>query len=364
MVPNSKKSAVRDAAGASLLRALVVEDSQIDFDLLVRLLGVAGYAVDALRVETATQMRAALADAPWDVVISDHSLPEFSSTEALQIVKASGLDMPFIIVSGAIGEDIAVEAMIAGADDYILKSRLPRLAPALKRSLAAAVARQQERATRARLRLLSSHLEQVKEKERKAIAREMHDDIGNLITGLSFDLSWMRNHVSSESVLERLNNMQSVVEQIRTSAERIMRELRPPVLGLGIVAGLEWLAREHARRYGTPCQFTSNREAIDLPEESSAAMFRICQESLTNIAKHAQAKSIRLELFADATSVTLEIADDGVGMRDDSYMKDGSYGLLGMHERATSLGGWFEISSASGRGTSIMVSVPLSREAA
>jgi signal transduction histidine kinase len=344
---------------STALRALFVEDSATDYNLLLRLLRVAGYAVDAVRVETEAEMRAALASGTWDVVISDHDLPEFSSTGALQVLKETGLDTPFIIVSGAIGEDTAVEAMIAGADDYILKSRLPRLAPALKRSLAAAASRREERAARQRLRQLSAHLEQVKETERKAIAREIHDDIGGLLTSLTFDLAWLQHHAQGDKVRERLQSMTGSLEQARGSVQRILRELRPPMLELGVVAALEWQALDFTRRYNIPCHFVSNRETIAVSEAISGALFRVCQEALTNIAKHAQAQAVNIEIFADASNVTLEITDDGVGLAADSQSKAGSYGLLGMRERAAGLNGWLEVNSAPGRGTSVMVSLPL-----
>ncbi len=346
-----------------VLRALFVEDAPTDYNLLLRLLRIADYQVEALRVENEAEMRRALAQGPWDVVISDHNLPNFSSTEALKVLKETGLDVPFIIVSGAIGEDIAVEAMIAGADDYILKSRLPRLVPALKRSLAAAAARREERAARQRLRQLSVHLEQVKETERKAIAHEIHDDIGGLLTGLTFDHAWLLNHAQCDKVKERLQSMQVLLDQARDSVQRILRELRPPMLELGVVAALEWQAQDFSRRYGIPCHFVSNRETIAVNETVSGALFRICQEALTNIAKHAQAKSVNIEVFADASSVTLEITDDGVGLAADSQSKAGSYGLLGMRERAASLNGWLEVNSAPERGTSLMLSLPVEKDA-
>ena len=124
------------------LRALFVEDSELDYHLILRLLGNSGYAIESHRVETEETMREALANATWDVVISDYNLPKFSATNALATLKSTGLDIPFLIVSGEIGEDVAVEAMVAGADDYVLKSRLRRLGPALARSLEAARGRQ------------------------------------------------------------------------------------------------------------------------------------------------------------------------------------------------------------------------------
>jgi signal transduction histidine kinase len=108
-----------------------------------------------------------------------------------------------------------------------------------------------------------------------------------------------------------------------------------------------------------PCHFAANRETLTASEAICGALFRFCQEALTNVAKHAQAKAVNIELFADAGSVTLEIADDGVGLAPESESRAGSYGLLGMRERAASLGGWLEVNSTPGRGTSVMLSLPL-----
>jgi two-component system sensor histidine kinase UhpB len=199
----------------------------------------------------------------------------------------------------------------------------------------------------------------MKETERKAIAREIHDDIGGLLTGLSFDLAWLQHHAQGDKVAERLQNMQALLDQARDSVQRILRELRPPMLELGVVAALEWQAQDFSRRYGIPCHFVSNRETIAVSEAISGALFRICQEALTNIAKHARAQSVNIDVFADASSVTLEVTDDGVGLAADSLTKAGSYGLLGMRERAANLNGWIEVNSTPGRGTSLMLSLPL-----
>ncbi|HKO88286.1 MAG TPA: response regulator, partial [Burkholderiales bacterium] len=134
------------------LRLLVVEDSEADYELLRIALRRSGYALEAHRVEDEKEMRAALSEREWDAVISDHRLPTFSAHDALATLQSYGLDVPFIILSGAIGEDAAVEAMRAGADDYILKDRLARLIPAIERSMRAAAARAKQRAAEAALR--------------------------------------------------------------------------------------------------------------------------------------------------------------------------------------------------------------------
>ncbi len=153
------------AKAANALRVLVVEDSALDYGLIVRLLEASGWAVTARRVEEEDQMKAALASEHWDAVISDHNLPKFSSIGALVTLKNTGSDIPFLIVSGDIGEELAVDAMLAGADDYVIKARIARLPPALRRSLAGAADRRQRRlAERAlaqsedRLKSLVAHL--------------------------------------------------------------------------------------------------------------------------------------------------------------------------------------------------------------
>src|SRR5688500_1789723 len=127
------------------LRVLVVEDSEFDAQMMVSLLRKGGYDVSSERVETRDALRAAITNRPWDLVLSDYNLPDFHAPAALQIIKESGLDLPFIIVSGGIGEDIAVEAMKAGAHDYLMKGNLHRLVPAVERELREAANRAGQR---------------------------------------------------------------------------------------------------------------------------------------------------------------------------------------------------------------------------
>src|SRR5262245_11470893 len=127
------------------LKVLVVEDSEHDAELLLHELKKAGYEATGRRVDTASEMEAALSQDAWDLIISDYVLPQFSGLEALKVVQRRGLDIPFLIVSGKIGEEVAVEALKAGAHDYLLKDRLARLAPAIKREMKEAAQRQKRR---------------------------------------------------------------------------------------------------------------------------------------------------------------------------------------------------------------------------
>jgi signal transduction histidine kinase len=350
---------------AAPIRILFVEDSEFDHELMLATLARDGIDIEAMRVEEAGPMRAALTERIWDAVVSDHNLPRFSSFEALKVLRETDLDLPFLVVSGEMGEELAVETMLAGADDYIMKSRLKRLAPALRRSLDAARVRRERaaaeaalRASEMRLHELASHLETVKEHERAAFAREIHDDIGGALTALKFDLAWLqRNTKLSPPAKARLAAAIDAVNQTATATQRVVRDLRPAVLDQGIVAALEWLTAQFAERTGIETHFDSNRDDA-LDPASCITLYRVCQEALTNVTKHASASRVDVHLFLAADQVHLEIADNGKGIISGDHAKPSSFGLAGMHERARNLNGSVEISGATDHGTTVMLSLP------
>jgi two-component system, NarL family, sensor histidine kinase UhpB len=473
------------------LRALVVEDSPDDFELLQHALRRHGFALHATRVEDAGAMREALAREPWDIVLSDHNLPRFSSREALGVLREHDASGPFIIVSGAIGEEAAVEAMRSGADDYVMKRNLARLGPSIERSLrmqqerlgraagerrlaglaenlpgavlqleydlakdtislpyvsegamtlfgvpparlmgepglliaalhdedrdafvrhvrASAHARAplgwesrltrpngdvrwiavtasprpvtggsllwdglaiditalksteiQLRSSRERLRALSAHFERVKEEERTEVAREIHDDIGALLTGAKSDIGWLKKRfLDDDDTQEKVRDLDALLDEVVLAAKRIAKSLRPAILDQGIAAAGEWLARDFAARTGVQCEFTSNDEELLLEPVAANTLFRALQEALTNVTRHARATHVDVHLFADPECVTLEIRDDGVGMAPGARAQGGSFGLRGMEERVGHLGGWIDVNGAPGEGTTVMISIP------
>jgi len=157
--------------------------------------------------------------------------------------------------------------------------------------------------------------------------------------------------------VEKLGDRVEQLERALGAMQRMMMSLRPSILDAGLVAALEWLTRDFGRRTGIKTTFSTNREEIDASSEISTAAFRICQESLTNVLRHADASTVRIELFADAKNLTIEIRDNGRGVSHADFTKIGVFGIVGMRERARSLGGWLEIDT-SADGTSVMLSLP------
>jgi len=346
------------------LRVLHLEDSELDHELTLAHLARGGLRCEARRVDSEVEFLAALGE-EWDAIISDYNLPGFSGLVALDLLKAEGLDVPFVLVSGEIGEDTAVEAMRNGASDYLLKNNLARLVPALLHAIEATETRQARvRADRElgesqqRLRELAQHLQTSIEQERAAIAREIHDDVGGSLTALKFDLAWIARHSDTPEVLARVNSALETVTLAIDSSKRIMHNLRPAILEQGLVAALHWLASRFEKRTGIACELRLPSYAPELPIGVPLVAYRTAQEALTNISKHAQASLVQMDLALAGSVLSLEISDNGRGLSSDDLAKARSFGIRGLHERAGTVGGWVDLSSGP-HGTTLILSVPL-----
>jgi signal transduction histidine kinase len=273
------------------LRLLHLEDSELDHQLMVAHLRRDGLLAEAVRVDSEAAFLQALdAEPPWDVVVSDYNLPGFSGLVALDLLKASGRNFPFILVSGEIGEDTAVEAMRNGASDYLLKNNLTRLAPALLHAvethelqLARQRADRELGESKRRVHELAQHLQVSVEQERAAIAREIHDDVGGSLTALKFDLAWIARHSDSPEVLARVNSALETVSHAIEASQRVMHNLRPAILEQGLVAALQWMASRFEKRTGITCEFRSRHEHLSLPPGVPLVAYRTAQEALTNV---------------------------------------------------------------------------------
>jgi signal transduction histidine kinase len=213
------------------------------------------------------------------------------------------------------------------------------------------------------LREFSSHIQDAKEQERLRIAREVHDEIGGLLTAIKMDLAWMKERLpkSKKILSDKTTTIENLVDKAMTAARNLAHSLRPGYLdSFGIVAAIEMEAGEFEQRTGIKCLLSHNDEEleIDLHPDASIALFRIFQESLTNIMKHAQASEVKILIQNSPQSIELTISDNGRGFSQDARLKPRSFGLRGIQERVAHFGGQVSFSSAPGQGTTVSVNVP------
>lgn len=224
---------------------------------------------------------------------------------------------------------------------------------------------EEARRSRARLAELTAHIEQVKEQERTRIAREIHDDLGGNLTAIKMALAMLAPRLPDDpSLQERAAYLDHLVDRTIEAVHRISLDLRPSTLDLGIVAALEWQAREFEKQSGIACIFRGFDADIALEQDHASALFRIFQEALTNIAKHAGATRVTVSLRRQRQHLILSICDNGRGITPADRLKPQSFGLRGMSERATALGGTMTLSAAPGGGTMVTVKIRLAAPAA
>ncbi|MDI1308082.1 MAG: histidine kinase [Methylotenera sp.] len=207
---------------------------------------------------------------------------------------------------------------------------------------------------------LTAHMQKIKEQERSAIAREIHDDLGGNLTAIKMGLSSIINKLSKGQnvTIEQAQGLESILDSTFDAVHRISSDLRPNVLDLGIVAALEWQAKEFEKQLGLSCKFTCNQAEIPVSTDQGITLFRIFQESLSNIAKHAKATHVDVDLSAFAHEIILMITDNGVGIKSSDTLKSNSFGLRGMRERVAALHGTFSVQQSNKQGTVITINLP------
>ena len=219
--------------------------------------------------------------------------------------------------------------------------------------------------SREAMRALAQHLDKVREEEKSRIALEMHDELGHSLTALTMSVRRLgrllrREGAPGSGARGQVDELLQLVKQASATSRRIMSDLRPSVLNdLGLVAAIEWLAHDFEEHSGIRC--IVDTESLDpvLVDDVAIALFRIAQESLTNVAKHAQASEAEISLRIDADRLVLEVSDDGVGIPPDWNTRKGSFGLIGMRERAIAIGGELHVRTGSKSGGRVRVEVPL-----
>ncbi len=483
---------------AKKLRVLLVESSSADAQHTLNKLSQAGYLLEHRRVDSAKGMKAALNKEHFDVVLCSYDPPGFGGLPALRLLQKSDVDLPFLFLSHDLREETIIYTMQHGADDYIFKGSLNRLAPAIEHNLRAASIRQehceaqlalQENQTRlhafiadlpgmayqmllkndgsitypyvsegcqallgvtpqdlthvamlfealllpedfasyqqslqasaknmsfwnwegriltmpdnevkwinvrstprrtplgiqwegiifnitqsklaeielkhskAQLSELSSHIHDVREQERLAIAREIHDDMGSMLTAIKLEIAWLRGRLKSHPALaEKTVGIETLVDKCIAAAGNISRSLRPSVLDtFGLIAAIEMEADEFEQRTRISCIFESRDEGPAIPPDISIALFRILQEALANIIKHASANDVAVNVHNCEEGIALTVQDNGLGISEADRIKPRSFGLRGIRERVEYFGGDVYIESFPGQGTRIRVFIP------
>lgn len=223
--------------------------------------------------------------------------------------------------------------------------------------------------SREELRRLAAHQEAAREEERKIVAREIHDELGQNLTGLKMDISFIKDlakqsedSVLRDELLKKIDSAASLLDSTVKSVRRISTNLRPAVLdSLGLIAAIEWQAEDFQNRMGIECDCYITMDSVDLSSEISSAVFRILQESLTNIKKHSAASKAVIEFYSEEEMYILRIRDNGKGIRNEDFHKKESFGILGMKERSHLFNGSVEISSSQNNGTTVEVRIPITK---
>ena len=469
------------------LKLLLLEDNPADADLIQTLLKRAGLQFSAVVAGDEAEFLAAMKREGYHAVLADNALPQYSSMEALKLIRKTNPNVAFILVTGTVSEEFAVNIIQQGADDYILKTNLTRLPAALQSAIEKKKIRyekelaEKEREKEKELSIsivnslpgvfylcdrygnflrwnknlefitgygddevsnltlnflvedidsyvqrcfatgygeteallirrdgkrmhyyftsrvvtfeerscllgvgidisaskqsalllkqlneellsVSGHLERIREEEQARIAREVHDQLGQMLTGLKMDLSWLRKHSdpTAVSIQNRINEMASMLDDALRSVKKIASDLRPSLLDdFGLIEGLQWHSGEFSKRFGIEVEVLFPEDEKDIDPSITIGVFRIYQEVLTNVARHAEATKVTTTLTYVKDLLTLTIEDNGKGF--DNTLQRKSLGLLGMRERAYIMNGQVMIDTRIGQGTRISVEVPLSK---
>ncbi|MGA7594603.1 MAG: histidine kinase [Gallionella sp.] len=291
-------------------------------------------------------------------LIHPEDLPSFLDT-----LKQSAQNQCFWNWEGRLNmADNAIKWVSIGATPQAVENRLPRWEGIVLDTTQSKLGELEIRQAQQRLQELASHIQDAKEEERLRIAREIHDEIGSLLTAIKIDLLWLNQRLPKDNplLLDKATAIATLVDKTITSTSNLAESLRPGFLdSLGFIAAIEIEAKEFSSRSGISCTLVKSQESIELPEAYSISLFRILQETLNNILKHSHAKNAQIEIVKGPDHLELIVSDDGVGFSSNERNKPHSFGLRGIHERVAHLGGTVKIASNLKSGTQIAIFIPL-----
>jgi predicted ATPase/signal transduction histidine kinase len=305
------------------------------------------------------------------VVLNDATIDDrFASSPYIKVEKPlSVLCVPLVLQTQVVGAIYLENNLIAAAftDKRVEMMRLLGTQAAISinnaQDLAARKSAEESAImSKQRVRELSAHMERTREDEKKRIAAEVHDELGSLLTKLNMDFAWLKKHPpkSQGKLNEHIDEMSLVLSQISGTVRRISRSLRPKVLDeFGLTAALEWIVQEMGKRGNIKFRWERPPPEIELNDVCRTALFRICQEALSNVIKHADAREVVILLHQDKSTVFLEIMDDGKGIDIQQLNSKNSFGVGSMRERALQLNGQFGLERVQKGGTRLWVRIPI-----
>ena len=352
-------------AEASKAKILLVDDEPKSLFALQELLSTLGQNL-MIAQSGEEALRLALKN-DFAVILLDVRMPGIDGFETARLIRGRERSKltPIIFLTAAADEMSSMfRGYEVGAVDYLQKPVVPEI---LKSKVAVFVElhRKSERLKESedKLRRLAAHLISVREEERAHIAREIHDELGQVLTGLKMEVTWLAKRLKEKPLVEKTDSMCKLIDATVGTVRKIATGLRPEMLDdMGIIAAVGWQAKEFQKRTGIRCRAKLPPE-VKLDIDVSTTMFRIFQEILTNVARHSRATRVEIELTVAEDRVALEVSDNGVGISDTDMSGKKSLGLLGMHERALLFGGEVKIVGAPSQGTQVSVSIPLKGKA-
>jgi signal transduction histidine kinase len=397
MTSSEKTASAAGSRSNRPLRVLLVEDSEPDALLLTRALERGGFSPTTKRVYTAEALEQALQEQVWDIILCDHAMPYFSAPEALETVKRHELDVPFIIVSGYIEEETAVDAMKAGAHDYIMKDRLARLMPVVERELREAEVRRARRKSEAELlraheelemrveqrtadlraanlklenvieerKRLENELLEIAENERRRIGFDLHDDLGQKLTGASMMIKGLEQRLvdGPPLCLIEVRKIHALMEDIINHTHNLAHQFSSlDVKGDDLATVLKGLAMNVKRMFEIHCAFSVRGHLPELPKHTTVQLYKIAQEAVSNAIKHGKAAQVTVSLVREDDQLVLSIKNDGLPFSPPAGAKT-RMGLRIMNYRASTIGAQLEIKPLEKSGTVVTCSLQVNREA-
>jgi signal transduction histidine kinase len=354
------------AEAAPQAKILLVDDEPKSLFALQELLSTLGQNL-MIAQSGEEALRLALKN-DFAVMLLDVRMPGMDGFETARMIRSRERSRltPIIFLTAAADEMGSMfRGYEAGAVDYLPKPVVPEILKA-KVAVFVELFRKSERLRESeeKLRRLAAHLISVREEERAHIAREIHDELGQVLTGLKMEVTWLAKRLKEKPLVEKTDSMCKLIDTTVQTVRKIATGLRPEMLDdMGVVAAVAWYAKEFQKRTGIRCRAKLPPETVKLDVDVSTTMFRIFQEILTNVARHSRATRVDLELSVNEERVALDVIDNGVGIAETEVNGMKSLGLLGMHERALLFGGEVKIIGTPGHGTRVAVSIPMRQRA-